>query len=149
MSPRRRIERENVVTQEYNVSDLEAYLDEALDVDEMRDLEQALRDQPGLLQELAKINARRDAGLHSLGEIWRRHRISCPTREQLGSFLLGVLDDENHSYLDFHLNVVHCRFCAANMDDMRKRQAESEEIKDTRRRRYFDSSAGYLRKDEE
>jgi hypothetical protein len=47
-----------------------------------------------LLRTLEAINGRRDAGVHSLGEIWRRNRVSCPTRQQLGSFLLGILSDE-------------------------------------------------------
>lgn len=135
------------MSKQYTTADLESYLDEDLDVDEMRDIEQALREQPELLQTLAQINARRDAGVHTLSEIWRRHRISCPTRDQLGSFLLNALDDELQEYIEFHLKVVHCRFCNANLKDMQQRQAESSEIKDTRRRRYFDSSAGYLKKD--
>jgi len=125
-------------------SDLEAYLDEALTPAEMAHVEAQLRRSPELLKQLASINSRRDAGVHSLGEIWRRHRISCPTREQMGSFLLGVLDDEQADYLRFHLEVVGCRVCLANLEDLRHRQAESDEIMVVRRRKYFDSSAGYL-----
>ena len=65
-------------------SDLQAYLDEALAPDEMAAIEVELRKKPELLQQLAAINARRDAGVHSVGEIWRRQRLSCPAREQLG-----------------------------------------------------------------
>ena len=50
-------------------TDLEAYLDEALPADAMAAIEQALRGDAKLARELATINARRDAGLHSLGEI--------------------------------------------------------------------------------
>ena len=56
----------------FTESELEAYLDEALNPDEMALIESALRKQPELVQLLSAINARRDAGLHSLGEIWRR-----------------------------------------------------------------------------
>ncbi len=125
-------------------SELEAYLDEALTPPEMAAVETQLRKSPELLRKLATINSRRDAGVHSLGEIWRRHRVSCPTREQMGSFLLGVLDDEQADYIRFHLEVVACRVCHANLEDLRQRQAESNEMIVVRRRKYFDSSAGYL-----
>ena len=73
---------------EISKSDLEAYLDESLQSAEMAKIEAALRDQPELIHELSQINNRRDAGVHTLGEIWRRHRISCPSREELGGYLL-------------------------------------------------------------
>ena len=79
-------------------------------------------------------------------KIWRRNRISCPTREQLGSYLLGVLDDEQMDYIRFHLETVGCRLCHANLKDLERRQAESNESVVVRRRKYFDSSAGYLHK---
>ncbi|MBM4093160.1 MAG: hypothetical protein FJ276_27680 [Planctomycetes bacterium] len=124
-------------------SELEAYLDEALSPAEMAAVEMAVRQSPDLLQQLAAINGRRDAGFHSLGAIWRRHRVSCPTREQMGSFLLGVLDEQQASYLRFHLNVVGCRLCQANLADLKSRQAETDDAV-VRRRKYFNSSAGYL-----
>src|SRR3990167_8202548 len=101
-------------------AELEAYLDEALPVEAMASIERVLRGDPKLAQQLAGINARRDAGLHSLGEIWRRHRLSCPTRELLGSYLLGVLSKEAADYLGFHLEVMGCRVCRANLNDLQK-----------------------------
>ena len=70
----------------------------------MTKVEGELREQPELLQTLAAINGRRDAGLHTLGEIWRRYRVSCPTREQLGSYLLKAVSKELANYIDFHLD---------------------------------------------
>jgi hypothetical protein len=127
-----------------NQPELEAYLDEALPAEEMARIEDLLRRQPELLQELAAINARRDAGVHSLGEIWRRHRLSCPPREQLGGLLLGTLPKAQSDYLRFHLDVVGCRLCQANLADLENQQAEAAEAMHTRRRKYFQSSAGYL-----
>ena len=129
-------------------SDLEAYLDEALAPAEMAEVESQLRQSPELLKLLSSINSRRDAGVHSLGEIWRRHRVSCPTREQMGSYLLGVLDEEQAGYIRFHIDVIGCRLCHANLEDLRQRQAESDEMIVVRRRKYFDSSAGYLNRPE-
>jgi hypothetical protein len=127
-------------------ADLEAYLDEALPVESMARIEQALRDQPRLAAELAAINARRDAGVHSLGEIWRRHRLTCPSREQLGSYLMNVLDQDTSSYIRFHLEVSGCRTCLANADDLKSRHVDPPDAVDRRRKKYFQSSAGHLRK---
>lgn len=127
-------------------SDLESYLDEALPPEEMARIEQALRKDRQLVRQLAAINARRDAGVHSLGEIWRRHRLSCPSRQQLGNYLLGALADEAADYVTFHLELVGCRYCRANLTDLQKQQAEASEAVETRRRKYFQSSAGYLRR---
>ena len=91
------------------------------------------------------INGRRDAGIHTIGEIWRRHRVSCPTREQLGSYLLEALDAEQMEYYRFHIDEVGCRFCNANLHDLRMQQEENSEVAATRRTKYFQSSAGYLR----
>lgn len=126
--------------------ELEAYLDEALPVADMARIEQLLRSDAGLVQQLAAINARRDAGLHSLGEIWRRHRLSCPTREQLGSYLLGVVETALADFIRFHLEHSGCRTCQANLDDLKSRQTDEPATIETRRKKYFQSSAGHLRK---
>ncbi len=127
-------------------TDLEAYLDEALPSEEMAQVELTLRDDPELVRRLAAAIARRDAGVHSLGEIWRRHRLSCPSREQLGSFLLGALPEEMEDYVEFHLDRVGCRYCRANLTDLQKRRPQAHPETETRRRRYFQSSAALLRK---
>ena len=126
-------------------SDLDAFLDEALLPGEMARIEERLRHEPELARRLAEINARRDAGVHSLGEIWRRHRVSCPTRENWGSYLLGALTPEVAAYMKFHVEVVGCRYCQANLADLQNQQAEAAQVAQTRRQRYFQSSAGYLR----
>lgn len=130
----------------YSQPDLQAYLDEALPAEEMARIEKAARDEPALLRQLAAIIARRDSGLISLGEVWRRHRLSCPTRQELGSFLLEVLPDDAAQYVTFHIEVVGCRYCQANVADMKNQQAEGQASTEGRRRKYFQSSAGHLRR---
>jgi anti-sigma factor RsiW len=125
-------------------SDLEAYLDEALPPEEMARMEKAVRDDPALVRQLAAIQSRRDAGVHSLGEIWRRHRLSCPSRERLGNLLLGTLSDDEADYVRFHLSVVGCRYCQANLADLQNQQSEAANAAESRRRKYFQSSAGLL-----
>jgi hypothetical protein len=131
----------------FRQSDLEAYLDEALPPQEMARIEKALRTDRELLRRLAAIHARRDAGVHGLGEIWRQGRLSCPAREQLGSFLLGALSQQIAEYVTFHLQVVGCRYCQANLSDLQNQQAEGPQSIQQRRRKYFQSSAGYLRRE--
>jgi hypothetical protein len=133
------------MTRQLTDADLEAYVEESLSASAMAELESVLRAQPALLQRLASLIARRDAGVHTLAEIWRRHRISCPTREQLGSYLLGVLDDATLAYVQFHLETVGCRYCEANLEDLRQRQEADRETV-VRRQRYFQSSVGRLRR---
>ncbi len=126
-------------------ADLQSYLDESLPPAEMAAVEAELRTRPELLAQLAAINGRRDAGLHSVGEIWRRQRLSCPPRPQLGSHLLGALDEEHAAYIEFHLTIIGCRYCQANLEDLRRQQEEKAETVQTRRTKYFQSTAGHLR----
>lgn len=128
-------------------ADLEAYLDEALCASEMTRIEAILRGDQSQLSRLADVHSRRDQGVHSLGEIWRRHRLSCIPREQLGSYLLEVLDNEHAAYVHFHLETIGCRICQSNLEDLRKQAEESGEQTQRRRQRYFQSSAGGLRRD--
>ncbi|HEX6962460.1 MAG TPA: hypothetical protein VF175_11370 [Lacipirellula sp.] len=132
-----------------NVTDaeLDGFLDEALPAERMAAIEASLRTDDALAKRLATAVGRRDAGVHSLCAVWRRHRLTCPTREQLGSHLLGVLDPGADEYVKFHLEVVACRFCLASLDDLREQHAAANaEHAEIRRKRYFQSSAGYLSK---
>src|ERR1700722_5796275 len=95
-----------------------AYLDDGLTDAETAQVEQALRDSEPLRRTLRKLIDQRDRGEHSLGAIWRRQRLPCPTREQLGSFLLQALDTEFLNYIEFHLRVIGCPFCQANLTDL-------------------------------
>jgi hypothetical protein len=121
-----------------------AYLDDALGEAETARIEQALRTNPALRDRLRLVLQERDRGEHSLGAIWRRERLSCPTREQLGSYLLQALDQDFQAYLDFHLKTVACPVCLANLADLQALQGEAPAKTQQRRRKFFDSSAGYL-----
>ena len=132
------------MSDDFTPHDLEAYLDEALPPEAMARFEKALRDDVALVRQLAAVNAHRDAGLHSVGEIWRRNRLSCPTREQLGSYLLRAIDQDVAGFIQFHLEVAGCRTCVANLDDLKNRQHDEPAKVDRRRKKYFQSSAGHL-----
>jgi hypothetical protein len=123
---------------------LDAYLDDSLNDTETAKVETALRESDALRRLLRTLIQERDRGEHSIGAIWRRQRLTCPTREQLGSFLLDVLDGAEHDYIQFHLHAVGCSFCLANLADLEARQKEPPPKANERRRRYFESSAGFL-----
>jgi hypothetical protein len=126
------------------VEQLRAYLDDALADGELAKIEQALRSSVELRQRLREVIAERDRGEHSLGAIWRRERLSCPSREQLGSFLLQSLEPELLDYIDFHLKRIECRFCLANLADLKRLQQEPAAQSQQRRRRIYQSSAGLI-----
>lgn len=142
------------MAESYSDQQLQAFLDEALTADLMSRIELELRTDAGLCNRVIQLAGQREAGVHSLGEIWRRHRLSCPTRQQLGNYLLGTLEEEWMQYVSFHLEQVVCRVCVANMSDLRAEQSQLQLATDTaraaqtnRRRKYFQSSAGYLNRD--
>ena len=123
--------------------ELSAYLDELLPVERMTEVEKSLRQSEPLRQRVASLARRRDQGAHSVGGIWRRMRLSCPTRSHLGSYLLDALDPAHHDYIEFHLQTVGCRLCAANLRDLEQRMQSAPETH-RRRQKFFQSSAGYL-----
>ena len=123
---------------------LSGYLDDALSESDIAHIEQELRGSEPLRQQLKAIMQERDRGEHSVGAIWRRHRLSCPPREQLGSFVLGVLDDDVQDYVKFHLQTIGCAFCLANLADLQMQQQDADGQVKKRRKRYYQSSAGLL-----
>ncbi len=123
---------------------LDAYLDDALTEAETAHVEHALRGSDALRRLLRVVMQERDRGEHSLGAIWRRERLTCPGRDNLGSYLLQVLEPEQQEYIDFHLTVIGCPFCQANLADLQARQEEPVPAAQERQRRLFESSAGYL-----
>jgi hypothetical protein len=123
---------------------LHSYLEDSLNETETAHVEQALRDSESLRRMLRIIMQERDRGDHSLGAIWCRERLSCPTREQLGSYLLQALDKAHQDYIDFHLHTVGCSFCLANLSDLHSLHKEPAPKAQARRKRFFESSAGFL-----
>jgi hypothetical protein len=126
---------------------LASYLDDALSDVETAQVEQALREHESLRQQLLQLMRERDRGEHSVGAIWRRQRLTCQSRAQLGSYLLGVLEPDLHDYVQFHLQTIGCSYCLANLADLKAQQQQGTAAQvQQRRRRYFESSASLLRK---
>jgi len=125
-------------------AELLAYLDEMLSPDRAAVVEKELRACPALRQHASIVARRRDQGGHTVGEIWRRERLTCLSRSQLGSYLLGTLDDSLASYVEFHLRTIGCRICEANLHDLETASQRADGQSHQRRRKFFESSAGLL-----
>lgn len=137
------------MAEHFSDDELLSWLDEQLPVDRLAELEQEMRDSEPLRHRMANLIRKRDQGEHSVGEIWRRNRLSCPDRETLGSWLLETLDDSLMSYIEFHLKTIGCRFCNASLEELEAAQSEADSTSHHRRRRFFESSAGLLRRDDD
>ena len=127
---------------------LRAYLADNLPGEDLARIEKALRDSAELRARLEDVRQNRgDPNLHTLGAIWRRARLTCPTRQQLGSYLLDALDPELATYLGFHLEVIECPFCQANLADLRAKTAAATGASEERRNRILRSSEHLLGED--
>ena len=124
---------------------LRAYLADTLPPGAQARVEKGLRDSAELRARLEEVRQNRsEAGLHTLGAIWRRSRLTCPTRQQLGSALLDALDPALATYIRFHLEVVECPFCQANLADLKARTAQPSNATQHRRNRILKSSQHLL-----
>ena len=85
---------------------LRDFLHDALPDSELAIVEKALRDDANLRQQLEDVRSEEDRGEHSVGAIWRRNNISCPSRDQLGGYLLDAIDPALFDYVDFHLKTI-------------------------------------------
>jgi hypothetical protein len=128
---------------------LRDYLADGLAAEQSARVEKALRDSAELRAQLENVRQNRaDGQLHTLGAIWHRSRMTCPSRQQLGSFLLDALDPELASYLTFHLEVIECPFCQANLDDLKAQsQTAVAGSAKSRQRRIFQASQPLLGED--
>jgi len=83
-----------------------------------------------------------DAAEVTVARVWRERRLTCLKRSTLGSYLLGVLDEPWLGYTQFHLDVVACPMCLANLRDI---EAEDVAEGDPQRAQHlFASSVGFL-----
>ncbi len=130
------------------ISDAEllAWLDEDLSSARMSEVETQLRASPELQQRTAHLISERDQGTLTVGEVWRRHHLSCPTRHELGSYLLQAADAGASDYIRFHLETIGCRTCQANIEDLQQAQATTPETLE-RRQRIFASSVSRLKRE--
>lgn len=80
----------------------------------------------------------------TVSRVWREYRLTCLKRSTLGSYLLGVLDDPWRGYTQFHLDVVGCSMCLANLADLQAEQDEDDSA--NYGEQFFQSSVGFLKR---
>ena len=124
---------------------LRAFLHDTLPDEQAAEVEKQLRTQAELRELYELVRVEEDRGEHSIGAIWRRNHLSCPTRDQLGGYLLQALDEDLFEYIGFHMDEIGCSFCTANMEDLQRKQAEATGPAKSRRKKIVNSSADLLR----
>lgn len=124
--------------------ELLAFCDEMLPVEEMTRIERLIRESPALQQRLRELTQERDKGLNTVGALWRANRLSCPDRDELGAYLLRALSKDAADYVAFHLEVVGCRYCRAELEDLQRMQEAAQEAVTERRRKFYQSSLRFL-----
>ncbi len=77
-----------------------------------------------------------------LTDLWEYHRLSCPKRNTIGAYMLGTLEPDWHQYVEFHLNVLGCRFCRANLDDLQSQSLDTQQ--EAFQARIMESTVGFL-----
>jgi len=126
---------------DFTDEELLAYADECLPGARSAQIETDLRGSEALRQRLAGLLAAADQGGKSLGEIWRRTRLSCPSRATWAGYMEGGIGEGLRQYLTFHLETVGCRFCAANLADLKTSEDATAQV---RRQKIFQTSVGRL-----
>jgi len=77
-----------------------------------------------------------------LTDLWEYFRFSCPKRNTIGAYMLGTLEPDWQQYVDFHLNLLGCRFCRANLDDLQSQSQETRQ--EAFQARIMESTVGFL-----
>lgn len=124
---------------------LRAFLHDTLPDEQAAEVEKQLRTQAESRDLYELVRVEEDRGEHSIGAIWRRNHLSCPTRDQLGGYLLQALDEDLFEYIGFHMDEIGCSFCTANLEDLQRKQAEATGPARSRRKRIVNSSAEVLK----
>ncbi len=114
------------MSEDFSDAELEAFLDEALDPARASEIEQYARSNPDILKRLGMLNRRREHGTHSLAAIWRRFQIGVPSKEEMGQYLLGILETNHAQYIRFRIEVLKCPYTQALAIDLRAAQDQSK-----------------------
>ncbi len=94
-----------------------------------------LKDQSGDAEIESKL-------LPSLHQVWENLRPSCPKRTTLGKFSLQLLPNDWTDFVHFHVELIGCSYCRANLFEM---EAESEEsTSEDFSQQLFQSTIGFL-----
>lgn len=111
---------------------LRLYLDESLDEEGMAFVEKRLRHDPDFLAKLDALKSQVvDPAVHGVAMAWLAGRLTCASRSEWTQHFSGLLPPDRSDYLNFHLEVIECPFCCANVADLKhrhKRTGTAEQI---------------------
>ena len=66
----------------------------------------------------------------SVSYVWIEERISCPNRHLLRSYVYDSLEGLHRDYVKFHLEVIGCPYCQANLEDLElDEKSDQDELK--------------------
>jgi hypothetical protein len=125
---------------DFTDEELRAYLDEALPASRAALVEQTLPRDTELQARCQQVARNRDQGAASLGEIWRRHGLSCPSTTVLQSYRAGSLGDGFARVVQQHVEVVGCPRCTATLSELEVNPAAGR----SRVEKIFATSVGRL-----
>ena len=81
--------------------------------------------------------------LPSLHQIWEDQRPSCPKRTTLGKYLLQLLPDDWNDFVHFHVELLGCSYCRANLVELEDESAETDS--ESLNQQLFQSTIGFLK----
>ena len=86
--------------------------------------------------------------LPDLQAIWLDQRPSCPKRTTLGKYSLEILPDRWRDFVDFHVKVLGCGFCQANLSEITLQDLPADQSKTGEgiNELLFQSTIGFLPK---
>ncbi len=81
--------------------------------------------------------------LPSLQQVWENQRPSCPKRTTLGKYSLQFLPDDWTDFVHFHVNLLGCSYCRANLVELEDESAAAGS--DCFNEQLFQSTIGFLK----
>ncbi|MCS6975650.1 MAG: hypothetical protein NZM31_01400 [Gemmatales bacterium] len=124
--------------------DLIDHVEEALPPHKASVIEKAIRESEELMAILNALILARSGEEHSVGAIWERHRLSCPTRDQLSNYLVRAMSDEALTYIAFHLEDVDCPYCQAELEELKNAKQQGKKARGERARKTYHEGVALL-----
>jgi RNA polymerase sigma factor (sigma-70 family) len=78
----------------------------------------------------------------SLKTLWEENLFSCLKRSTLGAYVMSLLPPDLRDYIAFHVDIIACPYCQANLQDMKEESAKLPELKN----RILATSTPFLRR---
>ena len=88
----------------------------------------------------AVIESSEELLLPDLEQIWLDQRPSCPKRTTLGKYALEILPQQWNDFVYFHVSVVGCGFCQANLVELQSEETTLSKVDEV----LFQSTIGFL-----